>query len=637
MNQNGLRLLLVEDSDDDAALVTRALQRHGLTFTIERVETASDFERALSAGGFDAILADFSLPSFNGIEALHIARARRIDLPFIVVSGTIGEQVAVDAMRAGAHDYVMKQSLARLGPALERELAEAEVRRAKLRVEQEIRQREEWYRALIEDASDLTAVIDENGVIHYEAPTSERLLGLKPDELVGTNAFDRIHPDDRERVLRVFHEAVRTGKPSLRVEYRYRHGDGTWRHLESIGRNLAGHPAVRAVVVNSRDITERKLIETQLEQAQRLASLGHLAATIAHEFNNVLMGIQPFAEIVRRHAGDNVQLSRAAASITGSILRGSRITQDILRFTQPANLVPVPLDLGRWLDEVQSELDSLLGPAHRLVTRVARGTYVQADPGHLQQAIVNLILNARDAMLEPGKVTITAAPSNDGDPARALLAGADFVRLSLSDTGSGIDDATMAHIFDPLFTTKRTGTGLGLAVTRQIIERHGGRIFAESTPGQGTVFHILLPAATYDGRDEESSREDVPVIDERRVLLVEDDVAVATGLAALLELDGFTMHVVATGSESFNAIEQFAPHVLVLDVGLPDIDGIELYHQIHARWPDLPVIFSTGHGDRGRLERQLHGSNVRLLMKPYDSAALIDLLEAMLRAARSGD
>lgn len=628
-----LHILLVEDSDDDAALVTRALQKHGLSFTAKRVETAPDFESALTEGGIDAILADFSLPRFSGIEALRIARVQDVDVPFILVSGTIGEHVAVEAMRAGAHDYVMKQNLARLGPALERELAEAEVRRARSRAEMEIRKREEWFRSLIEDASDLVAVMDESGVILYEAPSSESILGLKAEELEGTNAFDRIHPEDVQRVHAAFRDAVATGRPTLRIEYRYRHGDGTWLHLESVGRNLVNHPAVRGLVVNSRDVTERKLIESQLEQAQRLASLGHLAATIAHEFNNVLMGIQPFAEIVSRRAGNDSQLVKAASAISASVLRGSRITQDILRFTQPGNLAPVPLRLSRWFEEQRSELESLLGPSHRLVLEVAEESAVSADPGQLLQAIVNLTLNARDAMPEPGIVTIAARKTTPHDiPAHALLDGLEFVRISVADTGTGIDDTTMQHVFDPLFTTKRTGTGLGLAVTRQIIERHGGRILAESTPGEGTAFHIFLPSPKMEELPYETQPQRPSIEEHARILLIEDDPAVAAGLEALLEIEGFTVRVVSTGGESFDAITRFAPHALVLDVGLPDIDGIELYHQIAARWPELPVIFSTGHGDRGRLERQLQGSNVRLLLKPYDSSALIDLLEPMLRA-----
>lgn len=626
-----LTILLVEDNDDDAVLVERALEKQGLAVEIKRVDSSSEFESAISSTQFDAILADFSLPQFSGIEALRLARAKSLDVPFIIVSGTIGEQTAVEAMRGGAHDYVMKQSLGRLGAALERELAEAELRRAHLRSEQEIHEREEWFRALIENASDLVAVLEPDGVIRYQAPSSERLLGFPPEEMVGTNALERIHPEDLQRVGRAFRDAVSSGRSMLRLEYRYRHADGTWLHIESVGRNLRDHPAVRGIVVNSRDITERKLVESQLAQAQRLASLGHLAATVAHEFNNVLMGIQPYAEIVRRRAADIPQLAKAAESISSSIMRGRRITQEILRFTQPANLTCVPLDLQQWLERVRPELESLLGATHRLEIHVAEGTAVQADPEHLLQTIVNIVLNARDAMMQPGVVTIAAQKTADDDSsARALLDSTDFISIEISDTGTGMNAETLKHVFDPLFTTKKSGTGLGLAVTRQIIERHGGRIFADSTLGEGTVFHIFLPVAKSAEVHVQSPAPEKREMQVARILLVEDDAAISSGLSTLLELDGFAMRVVATGGESFDAITDFEPDALVLDVGLPDIDGIELYQEIHRRWPRLPVIFSTGHGDRGRLESQLSGNDVRLILKPYDSADLVDLLQTIL-------
>jgi CheY-like chemotaxis protein len=209
-----------------------------------------------------------------------------------------------------------------------------------------------------------------------------------------------------------------------------------------------------------------------------------------------------------------------------------------------------------------------------------------------------------------------------------------YAHFLVSDTGCGIDEETLRHIFEPLFTTKKNGTGLGLAVTHQVVQLHGGEIFVESTEGAGTTFHIFLPlSAAHPAVLPEAAGELPHDRGRRRILLVEDDPSVAAGLTALLECEGFCVTRARTGNEALLALRRTTPDAVILDVGLPDMDGHRVYASIASTHPSLPVIFSTGHADRGQFEELLVRPNVEYLLKPYEGEALMDALARVLQTA----
>lgn len=384
------------------------------------------------------------------------------------------------------------------------------------------------------------------------------------------------------------------------------------------------------VVISFSDVTERRRLETKLEQADRLTSLGRLAATIAHEFNNVLMGISPFVEVIRRGRNMDVALDH----IGRAVKRGKRITEDILRFTQPAQPVRTAFDVETWLDNITLEARTLLPPNCTLDARVEPGLRVNGDSNQLQQIFTNLVLNARDAMPTGGVVTIEARrEAADAKLPFGSIGNPDrYVHFTVRDTGCGMAPETLRHIFEPLFTTKKNGTGLGLPVAHQVVQRHEGEIFVESKPGAGTSFHIFLPLAQdmVELRVVEPIAEIAPPTATHRVLLVEDDRTVASGIASLLELEGLHVDVVESGAQAIDAVEASAPDVVVLDVGLPDMEGTSVYNAIAARRPMLPVIFSTGHGDRAKLETFLEKPHVAYLLKPYESATLLGAIRDVM-------
>jgi two-component system cell cycle sensor histidine kinase/response regulator CckA len=385
----------------------------------------------------------------------------------------------------------------------------------------------------------------------------------------------------------------------------------------------------------ARDITaarraeeERRKLEGKLEQAGRLTSLGRMAATIAHEFNNVLMGISPFVEVIRR--GRNIEAS--LDHIGRAVKRGKRITEDILRFTRPAQPQRTGFEVSRWVDDIALEGRSLVPPGCFIETEVlSRNLTVNGDPNQLQQVFSNLILNARDAMPAGGTLSISVVREpGDARLPFALSGRPDtFAHFIVRDTGSGMSEDTLRHIFEPLYTTKKNGTGLGLPVAHQVVQLHGGEMFVESLLGFGTTFHIFLPLAD-SGAVAPEVEEALPPIAGRHVLLVEDDRTVAMGLVAVLEMEGLRVDVVETGADAIRALDRILPDVVVLDVGLPDMDGTAVYDAIAAKMPNLPVIFSTGHADRALLDSVLELPNVGYLLKPYQSNILLRAIEDVL-------
>lgn len=434
-------------------------------------------------------------------------------------------------------------------------------------------------------------------------------------------AMERIHADDRERVMKAFRAAA-SGEQSLDIEYRVltEMGERVW---HSRGELVFGTNGARRLAAVVQDVTDSRRLEQRLQQAERIASLGRLAASVAHEFNNVLMGIQPFVDLLARRGGSPETRAVATAHITESVTRGKQITQGILRYTRTPQPAHKTIDVAAFLRTCTHELEFLAGNNIDVTIRCDEELFMNADAHQLRQVLSNLVSNGRDAMPEGGMMHIRATPDTlqrrDGTRDAA-------VHFTIVDEGAGMSADTLKMIFEPLFTTKRHGgTGLGLAVAHKIVQAHHGQIWAESTPGQGTALHVLIPASVNPVVEdaEPAPRLRRPL---KRVLLAEDDASVAAGIAAVLEEEGIAVDLVERGADVAARLESNSPDALVLDVKLPDVDGVSLYRALKPRWPNLPVLFSTGHGDAQLLTGELAGARIRCLQKPYDATTLLDAL-----------
>lgn len=390
------------------------------------------------------------------------------------------------------------------------------------------------------------------------------------------------------------------------------------------------------VVVTFTDATPRRRLEAQLEQANRVESLGRLAANMAHEFNNVLMGIQPFAELMTRNISAEKR-EQAAKHIQTAVRRGKNVAGDILRFTRPLDPVRSAIDVEEFLGSFVTEALRVIGNAPEIRIDVEGRLFVDGDRNQLHQTLTNLALNARDAMPGGGQIVIRA--TRERGSARFSFGVVEqpdrFVHLAVADDGVGIPADIIGHVFEPMFTTKKSGTGLGLSIVHQIVKRHGGQIFVESVVGKGATFHLFLPAA--EGAEETlpASGGEAKTAPRLKVLLVEDEPTVAEGIAELLRLENMSVDVVATGADAVDAMIRSRADVVILDIGLPDIDGREVYEQILARRPAMPVIFSTGHAEPSRFEEVLQRPATRMLLKPYDSETLVGAIREITSPSTS--
>jgi PAS domain S-box-containing protein len=494
-----------------------------------------------------------------------------------------------------------------------------------------LRETEEYCRALTEHARDVVAIASSDHVLTYVSPSVTRVLGYAPKDLLGERCSKITHSDD-VRGFASSIAALPVGGSTEAAELRLQHRNGSWRTFEVVATNLLDHPNIRGVALNLYDITERKRMERQLAQLDRLTSLGRLSAQIAHEFNNVLMGIQSVAEAIRRRAGGDPALMRFTDVMTTSLKRGKRLTTDVLRFGQPARLTLRPVDVRALFRQTADEIRPLLGGRIRLEVVCADPLFVHGDAGQLAQVLVNLALNARDAMeAAGGTLTLEARPAADGE----IAAAERFIRISVRDTGTGISADDLPYIFEPLFTTKNRGTGLGLSVAFQVVAVHSGEITVESRAGEGTAFHLLIPsdAAAEEAEEELSPAAAEPLPESLRVLVVDDDDSVAAGLRWSLEAAGMEAHVVGTGAEVVPAMETFRPDVVVLDLSLPDEDGRTVYERIAAR-SALPVVVSSGHVSDAELPELLGLPRTRFLMKPYPTDALVNAIRELVEGRR---
>jgi two-component system, cell cycle sensor histidine kinase and response regulator CckA len=496
---------------------------------------------------------------------------------------------------------------------------------------------EEYFRSIIENVSDIIAIIELDGSFRYGSPSVGRVLGYSRRTLRGMHGIDLIHPEDVRKAARYLALQIEDPAAAQTIELQVRHSSGAWRSFEIMATNLVKKGQTSAIVLNARDITGRKLLEAQLTQANRLGALGRLAATVAHEFNNVLMGMQPFAELMQRPDAKPDLVAKGAGHIANSIQRGRRIVLDILRFAQPYQPVMAAVDVRELWETFTPEAENVLGNTTSIVSSIPQGLYANADRTQVSQVLANLVANARDAMPDGGMLTVEA---NELEPGASFPFGVVpqpecYLQISISDTGKGMPRDVMERIFEPLFTTRQSGgTGLGLAVAHQVMTQHEGYIFVESEPGQGSTFHLFLPKAAAPPPAKKSAptgADRSPA--SRKVLLIDDEKMIVEGITALLEQDGIEVESIGSGFEAADTIARFHPDLVVLDLGLPGMDGSEVYALIRELDREIPVIFATGHGDRQALHKFLNDPHTRFLQKPFE---ITDLLEMMVDVESEG-
>lgn len=756
-----MKFLHLEDSDNDAALIEAVLQETWPECRIERVVARTDFDAALTRGGFDVILSDFALPDFDGLSALDMARIRCPGIPFIFISGTIGEERAIDALKRGAADYIVKDRPGRLGPAIQQALSLVRESEQRRRADEEARLSNERFRLVARATNDAVWDWDlAKGTIWW-SESYELLFGHSriEDGTLQVTWTTHVHPEDAARVQAGLEKALHNGESFWRSEYRFRRADSSyaevldrgyvlrdaegkahrmigslqdvtdhnedqrkirsqaelldkardaimltdladriiywnqsaeritgWSAADAIGNKLealfgaaiapraagiratvettdawdgevtivnrtgrtvmlemritlirdgAGHPLSRLSLCS--DITEKRRLESEVQRAERLDSIGMLAGGVAHDLNNSFAPIMMAVELLRSRVSDP-QCLRMLEMVWNSAEHGAALVKQLLAFARGTGAAErAPVDLSQSIEVVRQLLRASLPRSVELVVQVGQVRPILGDTTELKQVLLNLCLNARDAMPEGGKIEVSA----DNVEVDATLARAHpgavpgpHVRLRVRDTGSGIPTEVIDRIFDPFFTTKPVGkgTGLGLSMVAGIVRSHGGFQRVESAPGKGALFELFLPAMPETaGAHLQNGMTLAAEGAGEHLLLIDDDATVRDLCRQLLEQAGYRVTAADNGD---NGVETFrrAPAafaVVITDLIMPGLSGLEIIAAVRQLSAQQPMIVVSGLLDAER-RRQVSAFTpaVECLMKPVSADALLRAVKA---------
>jgi two-component system cell cycle sensor histidine kinase/response regulator CckA len=766
MYSDTLRILILEDVPMDAELVEYELERARIPFSSRRVDSREAFLRELEEFGPDVILSDYTLPRFDGMAALSLARERAPSIPFLIVTGSVNEETAVGCMKAGATDYLLKSNLARIGPAiqaaLERERAHAE----KIQAQSALAASEKRFRSLVQNSSDLVTILAPDGTILYASDSAERIVGYTPASLVGTSLLAYLDEPDGAAVRGLLQSG--NGKSSVAgpIEFTLRRTDGSGVWLEAIGTNLLNDATIRGIVLNARDVserkradralrdseeryrdlfdnasdlvcmatpdgallyvnqawqegtgfgeedigrmrfidlvhpesrphyqdvlhrvlagerldhvelvfmpkagtpitvegnlsctfkdgeasivrgiyrdvTERKRVEEHLRRAERMQAAGKLAGGVAHEVNNMMTGVIGFSEFILRSLEPDDPRRGDVEEVIKAGTRAADVTRQLLAFTRQQFLRPQVLKVNSVVSDMEKMLRRSLGEDKVFQLKLSPDAgEIKADRGQLEQVLINLVLNARDAMSEHGRVTIETA-ATEWDQAYTQRHGGvnlplgTYVMLAVSDTGCGMEPDVQARIFEPFFTTKPIGqgTGLGLSTVYGIVKQSGGYVWVYSEPGAGSVFKVYLPQAVSLEHSEmvvEVSR--VPTGGSETILIIEDEDMVRNLACRALKDHGYSVVEARNGNQALQYIQQHPGTVdlVVSDVVMPEMGGREFGQALAQKDPALAVLYMSGYTGDDVVQRGLLDAGAPFQQKPFTPIGLATKVRAML-------
>jgi nitrogen-specific signal transduction histidine kinase len=404
--------------------------------------------------------------------------------------------------------------------------------------------------------------------------------------------------------------------------------------LESFGRNLSHVPGVSGLVVNSRDVTDRKRLEEQLHHSQRLEAVGRLAGGVAHDFNNLLMVITGYSQMLLdgMHAGDPARTD--LEQVVKASERATDLTRQLLAFSRRQVVRPAILSLNVLVHDMDRMLRRVIGEDIELIASFAPDLKtVRADPGQLEQVVLNVAVNARDAMPNGGKLTLETANvqvTEEFTRTHPAPKVGSYAMLSMRDTGFGMDAEVLTRLFEPFFTTKENGTGLGLSTSYGIIKQSGGDIWVDSKPGHGTTFRIYLPVAEEPAEAVEAPRESPALRGAETILLVEDEDGVRRVVETMLKRHGYNVLSSASCSDAMSLAERYAGpiHLLITDVVMPGMSGRTMAESLTALRPETKVLYVSGYG--GPLESDISSG---FLQKPFTTEELARKIRALFPAA----
>jgi PAS domain S-box-containing protein len=511
-----------------------------------------------------------------------------------------------------------------------------------------VKKSERRFRSLIQDVSDVILVLAYDGTMYYASHSARRIFGYEPSELIAKNIFSLVHADDLEQFRNCLdrsavQEKDREGK-TFAAEFQLRRNDGNWISLEATGNPMSDDPSAGRTLLTCRDVTERRRLERELGQSQKMEAIGRLAGGIAHDFNNILAIIGGYAEIITAQLHPQDPLRKSADSVLKTVERGAALTKRLLSFSRKQVMTPRNLDLNAMLEEISKILPRLLGEEIELSIVPGRKIgMIYADSAQLEQVLMNLAVNSRDAMPNGGKLTIRTSNVDFDDsnsPSQSFIVPGSYVFLTVSDTGCGMTAETKSHVFEPFFTTKDhgKGTGLGLSIVYGIVKRSGGYILVESEPNAGTTIKIYFPRVEFVAELPQTAGEPQKAErDSGTILVVEDEAQLRSMISEFLSRAGYTVLEASGASEAVNKVERFgkAIDILVTDVIMPKMRGPEMARILQEKIPGLRVVYMSGYTGTSLVREGILEEETILVQKPFKLQDLAQVIRETLSRVQS--
>lgn len=507
------------------------------------------------------------------------------------------------------------------------------------RAEQAVAENRDRFRALVQDSSDVIMVLGADKRIWYASPSADKVLDLKGcRDLIGKSLLEIVHADDRAGAQRTFTEVLQSPGRTIASEFRVVRADGSNRILEVVLNNLLDNPSIRGVVLNSRDVTERRQLQRQLRQSQKMEALGRLAGGVAHDFNNLLTTILVRCELLEETPNLDVKRRAEIEEIRKAGERAAGLTRQLLAFSRRETIEKKVVDLNSTITDLKKMLHRLIGEDIQFITRLdAEVGRVKCDPGQIEQVIMNLVVNARDAMPEGGRLmveTYQAEIKPEILRREPDLTPGPHVLLVVSDTGCGMDRETQEHIFEPFFTTKDNdkGTGLGLATVYGIVKQCGGHIEVYSEVGVGTTFHVYLPIVTEEEQEDGKEGATRAGRGTETVLVVEDDPELRKLTRTILERRGYRVLEAESGETALEICAGQGRDIdlMLSDVVMPGASGPATYSEAVKICPRMKVLFMSGYTHDAVVRHGMAEGNMGFLEKPFNSQSLLRKVREVL-------
>ena len=681
-----LRILLVEDNSHDRMAFGRALQKGRLSYEITecvRAEEALEYVRSDSCS-FNLLVVDHGLPGISGLQLCKELLAAGTPLPLVILTGAGSQQLAVEALKAGVYDYIIKDPardylellpvvlpdvVRRHGERLAREQAEDALRQAhtelemrvaqrtaelaranqelrdeisdRQRAEEALRKSEEKYRTLIENIQDGVFLM-EDLKIRFVNGAFVKMVGYTMDEVAGMDFRQLIAPEDVDKVVDWYRRRRAGENVPDEYEFRMLYKDDVTRVFANMSVGFVDFQKGIASMGTVKDVTERRLaekerlrLEEQLQHAQKMEAVGTMAGGIAHDFNNLLMGIQGRTSLVMFDIDPAHPHIEHLKGIEDCVKSAAALTTQILGFARGGQYEVKPIDLNE-LIESNSQMFGRTKKEISIIKEYQKCVWtVEVDQGQIGQVLMNLFVNAWQAMPYGGLLTIaTANVTLDEKYVKPFqVKPGRYVKLSVTDTGVGMDEKIQKRIFEPFFTTKEMGrgTGLGLAMVYGIIKNHGGFIEVNSKKGQGTTFDVYLPASDVEIM-EEKRLEEALVRGSENILIVDDEDLIIDVGEKILARMGYRVLVARSGREAIEIYRRKKNDIemVILDMIMPDMSGGETYDKLREINPDIKVLLSSGYSLRGQANDILARGCKGFIQKPFDMRKLSRKLREVL-------